>query len=282
MIINRVDLVGFRYQKINSDYFFKPGLNIIEGSNATGKSTIINSIVSGFSSETYQELWGGFLYHRLNQEPVITIEYQYQQVSYCLTKKVKKDGMECQIYVIDEEGGKSLLCEGTKAIEVAKQHSSQIIYLESDYFHRIYSRGDEYRNFFLGEFDHDNQSSSEFFSLVNELMLEYASGNWFLGIEIAVVDGHVVFRERKSGRQLNLGGGAKTQFTLMSLIALTKLREDSPILILDDWCVGMDYGMVPGIIQSIDGALDSQVIVSTFPMMLNDLEVEQHKIQLKK
>ena len=97
MIIKGVDLGGYDFHKVNSDYFFKQGLNFIVGENASGKTTILNSIISGFTAETYQEHW---IHPALksNQEPVIAIEFQCQEETYCITKKIKKDGIECQLY----------------------------------------------------------------------------------------------------------------------------------------------------------------------------------------
>ena len=168
MIINRVGLTGYNYQKVNSDYFFEPGLNMIIGDNASGKTTILNSIIYGFSAETFQEHWSGYdtqfnpSKNYPNQEPIITIEFQYQGATFCLIKKIKKDGIECQLYIINEQGTKSFVCEGVEAIERTKQYSNEIIYLTGEEI-------DSMRHH-LGILNHDGQSLSEYQSLLNELL----------------------------------------------------------------------------------------------------------------
>ena len=128
MIINRVELAGYDYNQVNSDYFFEPGLNMVIGGPVSGKTTILNSIISGFSAGTFHEHWRGYdTRHNLSeyypsQEPIIKIKFQSGGITYCLTKKIKKEGVECQLCQINEQDVESFVCEGAEAIAVSYTH----------------------------------------------------------------------------------------------------------------------------------------------------------------
>ena len=279
MIINRVELTGYNYQKVNSDYFFEPGLNMIIGDNASGKTTILNSIISGFSAETFQEHWSGYdtqfnlSENYPNQEPIITIEFQYQGATFCLSKKIKKDGIECQLYIINEQGTKSFVCEGVEAIERTKQYSNEIIYLTGEEI-------DSMRHH-LGILNHDGQSLSEYQSMLNELLKKYGSGYWSDKMA-TVVDGQiVVFMLHKLSPEI-LAQGAISFLVLMSVVASVKMNKSSPILIIDDFWRSMDYSSIYRVRKCLSEVLDSQVILTSHSMHLSDLEVESNMIQLNR
>jgi len=280
MIINRVDLADYNYHKVNSEYLFKPGLNMIVGDNASGKTTILHSIISVFSAGIFQEQWRG-LGNRYNfsdlyphQEPVIAIEFQSQKETYCITKKMKKDGIECVLYSIDELGERSLVCEGVEAIERSKQYSEEIIFLGREEFEAIREQ--------LGILNIDEQLLPEFQILWNELLQKYAPfPRYWFDKHVAVVEGQTVVVDR-NGASVPLAAGAVSFLVLMSIVASLKLNKNCPILIMDDLWVSMDHSSITGVKQCFREMLDSQMIFTSHSMHLPDIEVESHIIQLNR
>lgn len=281
MIINRVKLSGFNYPEVNSDYFFKSGLNIICGGNVTGKSTIINSIVSGFSAETFDELWDGFQYYILeyNQDAIITIQFQLQQASYCLTKKIQKNGFECQIHLIDEQGEKSQVCEGTEAMGLAKQFSKDIFLIDGsaiDFF-----RGGGYYPFILEKLGNDGQSMPEFQNILNELWLEYGSNR--IGLQARFLEGRIELIDYKGSIHYpNLG--TASMFSLFSLFALAKMNKLPPIIITEDeWWRHIDHERreaVAHLLSALGEVVASQTIVGLHSQHRDSFDAGQITIEL--
>lgn len=278
MIINRVELAGYDYNQVNSDYFFEPGLNMVIGDQASGKTTILNSIISGFSAETFHEYWRGYdTRHNLsgfypNQEPIIKIQFQSGGVTYCLTKKIKKEGVECQLGLVNEQDVESFVCEGAEAIERIKQYSREIIYFTRTAMSEISESG--------GIFIKNVQSLTEYELSLNTLLKRYGYGIW-PDLQVKVVDGKPIITDKDS-RNVHLGGGAISFLSIMSVIASLKMNESHPILIIDDFCRMLDNSQIDGVRQCLSEVLDSQVIVTLDSMRLCDFEMESNMIQLSR
>jgi len=272
MIIKGVDLAGYDFHKVNSDYLFKQGLNFIVGENASGKTTILNSIISGFTAETYQEHW---IHPPLesNQEPIIAIEFQYQEETYCITKKIKKDGIECQLYAINERKERSLVCEGAEAIERIKQYSNEIIYLRGEEIQSMHHQ--------LGILNPDEQSLPEFQMLLNELLLTYDAFGYWGDKQVAIVEGQFLVRGLDGSISGILAAGGISYLVFMSIITSIKMNKNCPILILDDWDGGMTNYQLD-ILSRCLTELDSQVILSSHSMHRPNLEVEANMIHLNR
>ncbi len=279
MIITRVDLAGYNYHEVNSDYLFKPGLNMIVGDNASGKTTIINSIISGFPAETFQKQWRGFgtrhdfSIHHPHQEPVIAIEFQSKDETYCIIKKIKKDGIECKLYVINERRERSLVCEGAEAIERTKQYSKEIIYLTSEEIQSMRHH--------LEILNPDEQSLPEFQMLLNKLLQKYDSFGYWSDKQVAVVEGQTVVIDGNES-SVPLAAGAISFLVFMSIVASVKMNKSCPILIVDDFCHSMDNSRIDAVRQCFSEILDSQVILTSHSMHLHDFEVESHMIHLNR
>ena len=279
MIINRVELAGYDYNQVNSDYIFKPGLNKVIGDDASGKTTILNSIISGFSAETFHEHWRGYdTRHNLsefypNQEPIIKIKFQSGGVTYCLKKKIKKDRVECQLYLINEQGVESFVCEGAEAIERIKQYSREIIYFTRTAMSEISKSGEI--------FIKNVQSLTEYESSLNTLLKRYGYGIW-PDLQVKVVEGKLIITDIKSQKMISLGSGAIRFLSIMSVIASLGMRESYPILIIDDFDSMLDYSQIDGVMQCLSEVWDSQVIVTSHSMRLCNFETESNIIQLNR
>lgn len=280
MIIHRVELAGYDYNQVNSDYVFKPGLNIVIGDPASGKTTILNSIISGFSAETFHEHWRGYdTRHNLseyypNQEPIIKIKFKSGGVTYCLTKKIKKEGVECQLSLINEQDVESLVCEGREAIERIKHYSMEIIYLTRTAMSEIWKSG--------GIFTKNVQSLTEYELSLNSLLKRYGYGIW-PDLQVKIVEGKPIIMDKKSRKLVNLGSGAILFLSVMSVIASLGMNESYPILIIDDLDSSMlDYSQIDGVMQCLSEVWGSQVILTSGSMLLRNFEMESNIIQLSR
>ena len=126
MIIEHIEMSGFNLQRVNSDYSFKPGFNLIVGETASGKTTILNSIVRCFSYNSSYEGRSILDFHQNhqekfpNQEPSISIQFQYQEATYRINKTIKMNEVECEMYSLNREGEISFLCGGTEAYRTVR------------------------------------------------------------------------------------------------------------------------------------------------------------------
>ena len=120
MIIEHIEMSGFNLQRVNSDYSFKPGFNLIVGETASGKTTILNSIVRCFSYNSSYEGRSILDFHQNhqekfpNQEPSISIQFQYQEATYRINKTIKMNEVECEMYSLNREGEISFSVEELK------------------------------------------------------------------------------------------------------------------------------------------------------------------------
>lgn len=276
MIINRVELAGYDYNQVNSDYFFEPGLNMVIGDQCSGKTTILNSIISGFSAETFHEHWKGYDTQQNlsefypSQEPIIKIKFQSEEVNYCLTKKIKKDMVECQLYLINDQDVESFVCEGAEAIERIKQFSRQIIYFTPTAMSEIRGQG--------GIFIKNVQCLTEYELSLNTLLKRYGYGIW-VDLQVKVVDGKPIITDKKS-RRVHLGAGAISFLSIMSVIASLEVNESHSVLIIDDFCRMLDNSQIDGVRQCLTEVLDSQVIVTLDSMRLCNFEIDGNMIKL--
>ena len=280
MMIKSVSLSGYNFHEVNSDYLFEEGLNFIVGEHARGKTTILNSIISGFTTETYQEHW---IHPPLesNQEPIITIEFKYQETTYCFTKKIKKDGIDCQLYIINEQRDRSLISEGAEAIERVKQYSMEIISFISQEFgsalEEFSGHGYGYRNH-LEIFGIDDQSLPEFLILLNKFLAKYDRYEIWKNYKVTIVGGYIKIIDLDGTPVPYPAIGTIQQMFIMSLVASIRMREKKPVLILDEWGASIDNEYTEFAFIPCFRELGSQVILAKNFMPIHNLEDNMIKL----
>ena len=276
MIIEHIEMSGFNLQKVNSDYSFEPGLNLIVGETASGKTTILNSIVRCFSYNSSYEGRSILDFHQNhqekfpNQEPSISIQFQYQEATYRINKTIKMNEVECEMYSLNREGEISFLCGGTEAIERLEHYSKDIIFLRNEQ--------DLINHFF--EFNLDEQLIPEYLLVLNRLLNQYSPfGQWLDG-QVTINNGEIGIISR-DGNQIQLAAGGEAFLAIISLIAILRTMDNHQLLILDEfWASSLDYSHIESVYKCLSEVLDCQVIMTSNPMRASKIHTGHHLIHL--
>ena len=293
MLIERVSLNGFDYKQINTEYQFKPGMNYIIGSKASGKTILAYSIVSWASAGTwFEQLMGirsgpGFKhkYHNFHphQEPIISIDFQINQGKNSITKKFNEEGAECKFYEIDNSGEKVLIDDSR--IYLIKKYSNKILYLTRYDIESFDPRTDGLIQF-LTKYDFDEDIlNPEFISLLNKLLQQYSSGSYWSRHHIYLGGNGEVVSRNNQGETAGLGmpSGEKVKLGILSIVASLMIKNDKTILIADDIFTGLDNVAHASMIECLKENLDNQVILTMYQHETHNIgNLEGHIINLER
>lgn len=273
MLIEKVSLNGFDYKQINAEYQFKPGMNYITGSNASGKTILACSIITGFSAEPWLGIGSGpgfrHKYHNFHahQEPTISIDFQINQEKNSITKKFNEEGAECEFYEIDNSDEKVLIDDSR--INLIKKYSNKILYLTRYDIESFDLKTDGLIQF-LTKYDfNEHLLNPEFMSLLNKLLHQYSSGHYWSRHHVQLGENGEVIFWNNQGESFagGMAAGERVKFGILLIVASLMIKNDKTILIADDIFQSLDYVGQASIIECLKENLDNQVILT---MMLRE------------